>query len=832
MWIRTARLVVASLLAASASFGYYHWVHYAGRTGPFNGIVEKFDLSALPDKTITYQISDNGPSALAATDSFALVVSQIRAAAKVWSDIETSDLRLKFGGIAQPGSNANASAPSIDVVFEEMPPGLVGYGGPQVRNDVVTNANGTFIPIQRAVVAVSRNLTNRPSWSERMFQSVVHDFGHALGLQHSFSSGAMATEVTRATTKIRPILPDDVIGVSLLYPSRSFRDGLGSISGRITAGSEGIGLASVVAIAPGGFAIGTLTHPGGTYRIEGLPPGQYFVYAHPLPPTLNGESTPGNVVLPVDAANQALPGGQQFDTMFYPASRQPFVTIAVSAGNNTEGINFNVNRRNTAPPIHSVQTYSFPGQIAVKPAHAYMSGGRNLVVISGAGLIQGNQPAPGLQVSAIGGALSVASGGLRPYSPAPESFLQVETQFGQFAAAGPVHLIFSRGTDIYVLPNAIRIVERAAPLIESITHAENGDAVLTGNGLQASTRIAFDGSFATFKSFDEGSGRLTVTPPPGPAGVSSHVAAFNTDGQSNLFLQQAPVWNYDGGVEGFAPFVLSTSSLPAGTESMIEISGSQFSETATSIAFGSPDVVARKVWFLSANRMMANVYVAPGAAGRNLPVTIANGLRLNTLTGGLQITSQARPAWLSIANGGPVTAGASATIQWNGPALSSAAGLQVSINDRPLQVLSVDGSVVTVAVPANLPSGVGVLRLISGNDIALPLAVQVQQPPAIISSVTAGFGILITPERPARYGELTNMLITGLPDGLVSAGSQPRVTLTIGGVEHRPLTVNTAPGLVQLQFTIQAIVPQGLQPVNVTVEGLQVQPMNLPVRSF
>jgi hypothetical protein len=195
-----------------------------------------------------------------------------------------------------------------------------------------------------------------------------------------------------------------------------------------------MGLASVVAVAPGGAAIGTLTNPDGTYRIDGLAPGQYFLYAHPLPPALQGEATPGNVVLPVDQLNRPVAGGQQFDTVFYPASRVPFAAIAVSANATVDGVNFSVTRRNLPTSIHSVQTYSFPGQRAVKPAHVYTAGARNLVVMTGNGLVQNSQPVSGLQISSISGAVSVAPGGIRPYSPAPDYYLQAEFQFGQFVS--------------------------------------------------------------------------------------------------------------------------------------------------------------------------------------------------------------------------------------------------------------------------------------------------------------------------------------------------------------------------------------------------------------
>ena len=394
-----AKLVASAALLSSVSFGYYHFVHFTSGQSPFNAIPEKFDLSVLPSNTVTYHIADGGPTKYADTDNFPLVVSQIRAAAKVWNDVETSELRLRFGGVMQQGANQNAATPSIDVVFEDLPPGVNGYGGPTVRNDIVNTTAGALIPIQRSVVVLAKDIANRPSWSEQYYLTAVHEFGHSLGLQHSFVAGAMATEVTRATTKIRPILPDDVVGLSLLYPTRTFREGLGTITGRVADnGGSGMGLASVVAISPGGAAIGTLTNPDGTYRIEGLVPGQYFLYAHPLPPALQGEATPGNVVLPVDSANRPLGGGQQFDTIFYPASRVPFAAVPVTANNTQDGINFTVSRRNTPTSIHSVQTYSFPGQRAVKPAHLYRAGARNLVVMTGNGLIDRAQRFPGCRL--------------------------------------------------------------------------------------------------------------------------------------------------------------------------------------------------------------------------------------------------------------------------------------------------------------------------------------------------------------------------------------------------------------------------------------------------
>lgn len=824
------RLITSAAFVSSLSFGYYHFVHYGSGGGPYSAIPEKFDLNALPDNTVTYHISEGEPSSYAATDNFALVVGQIRGAARVWSDVETSELRLRFGGLYSRGTVDGAATPSIEVVFEDLPPGVNGYGGPTVRNEV---SSGGFVPIQRSVVILNKNLSERPSWSEQFFGTAVHEFGHALGLQHSFVSGAMATEVTRATTKIRPILPDDAVGLSLLYPTRTFLEGLGSISGRVaTSSNEPVAMASVVAIIPGGVAIGAITHPDGTYKIEGLPPGQYYLYAHALPQAASVESTPGNVVLPVDTGGRTISGGPLFDTSFYPASRTPFITVPVRAANVSEGINFTVSTRSTPVPLGSVSTYSFPGQIAVRPAHVYSAGARNFVVMAGTGIMQNGQPASNLQVGSIGGSVSVVPGGLKAYTA---DYLQTEFQFGQLTGAGPVHLVFTRGNDLYVLPYGLRIANSAPPRIESISSLnENGDVVVSGSGLQASTRIAFDGAYAAFKSFDESSGRMTVTPPPAAPGTRSHVTAFAGDGQSSLFVQQPFAWTYEGGaglaIASDIPLVMSTTVFPAGTELAVEFSGPSFVEGQTSVGFGTPDIVVRKMWFPAPNRMVANLLISPSAAPNNYNVTLLNGIRLSPYAASVQVNASRTP-WISLSQS-PVIAGTPASLHVNGLSFSSSSAIQLTINDGAIPVTGVEGSNVYFTVPTNFPAGLGLIKLQVGAEVVMPLAASITPPPAMISSVMAGFGTLITPERPARYGELNSLTITGIPESVVPAGSQPRIAMTIGGVEHRPVTVSASGGVVTVQFTVQTLVQQGLQPLNVTVEGIGVQPYELPVRAF
>jgi hypothetical protein len=647
--VRAAALVLSLFCLAATGSAYYFYVSFNSHSGPYNPIVEKFDLNALNNKTVPYFISDQAPVNTVLGDSYQGVVSEIRAAADVWNGVNTSQIRLSYGGLFTVGTSE--TAPGIDIIFsDEIPPGLIAFSGPVKTVGYGFDANGnTFIPIVRSKMVLHHDFSllpieQRASYSELFFVTLVHELGHTLGLQHTLTSSVMSTQVTSTSSRATPLGTDDIAAISLLYPADGYLASVGSISGRVSLNGSGVNQASVVAIPASGPAISSLTNPDGTYQINGIPPGYYYVYAHPLPPALSGESSPDNIIYPKDANNNPIqPNYTAFATQFYNGSsggtrdwHQVQQQLYVSAANVTSGINFNVSSRN-APAITYVRTYGYSStNIAVATAPVTL--GAQSVPLVAYGLLQpDNTLTPGLSVDTLGGVASVNN--LRPYAP-PYTALYVSwTDFS--AHQGAKHLLFSTPNDLYVLPSGFTAVSSAPPSVNFTvaTFDANGNRAVAiyGSGFAFDTRIFFDGQAGVILG-TQSDGSLLVTPPPAPGGYTANVVALNSDGQSSLFVQPtAPTYTYDS---ASTPSVtVMPSFIPPTGDTVVDVTGVNANFTSgTTLGFGTSDAFVKRVTVLSPTHLTAvvsasNAWVPTGG------LSVTTGLQIISSALGNQITA-------------------------------------------------------------------------------------------------------------------------------------------------------------------------------------------------
>jgi hypothetical protein len=82
----------------------------------------------------------------------------------------------------------------------------------------------------------------------------------------------------------RNLHPDDVAGISDIYPDGSFRRSTGTISGRVTKNGSGVFGAHIVAVnLQTGAMVGNFSlDQTGSFAIAGLEPGTYAVRVEPL----------------------------------------------------------------------------------------------------------------------------------------------------------------------------------------------------------------------------------------------------------------------------------------------------------------------------------------------------------------------------------------------------------------------------------------------------------------------------------------------------------------------------------------------------------------------
>jgi len=842
---RLARLTVIALaLGTPAAHAYYHYVHYVtgGRTGPFVIQRERFNVPA--GGSVSFFVSDTGPAVYAPGDSFGSLLGQVKQALAAWDSVSSPYLRVKFGGLETNGQSS--TAPGGDVVFQDLPPGLYGMGGPI--------SNGTTIVRGSVILSNDTGAGAGPSYLENFFTTAVHEVGHALGLQHTWTGSAMSQDVLRNTSRARPFDADDVAAINMLYGPAGWQNNFGAITGTVRfANGTPVTLASVVAISPRGAAVSSLTNPDGTYRIDGIPAGSsYLLYVHPLPP--DAVTVDGYGLLPPRDQNggQFLQNGA-FGTTFYPNTLDPnqATSFSMTAGIVTGPLNFTVQPRGSVPAYDLITaSYLDPGTRTplydltnrqwwkVFPAFANNTqAGTFLEVRANSGDVTVPQSAT------ILGGFGTASGDyLRVFNDPAGRALWLYFGMPVFAGTGPRHLVLSYANDIYVLPQAINLVRRPAPAITFVRTNADGSVTVTGSNLGGDSLVYFDGIQAVRPSAFTGNdlqGSLTVLPPAGTPGQVAQVIVYDGDGQNSTFgaLNGPPTYTYPN---NGTPQIqnLSLTSLPAGATGMVDITtnSTAFVEGQVTIGLGSNDIAVQRVWVLGPNHLEANISVAADAVTGSSEVSVISGFTVLSQANAFQVMPKnpSLPVISAVANANTaqqtIYPGVFASIYGVNLA-NSPSSVQVTLEGQPmtLQPGGVFPGQVNFLIPANFPAGTAILRLNNGTAAANPIVVQIDVAPPTIQSVTNASGVAYDAAHPAFSQDVVNIYVSNLDPTVPANPSRLQVTVNGQSMPVQGLTA-AANGQTQITFVLTQSFGGVLANLAVVVDGSSSAPFPLTVR--
>jgi uncharacterized protein (TIGR03437 family) len=819
-------------------------MHYMGSNS--SPVYEKFDLSALPNRTVSFFVADGGPKTYGPNDDFSSVLSQVREAALAWNAIDSSDLRVAFGGLESPNQSSNV--PGGDVIFTDLPPGLLGMGGVLSAQSPIDNGNGPFYPVVRSTIVLTNDTSKQPgpSYLESYLTTAVHEMGHALGLQHTWTSAAMSQDVIRNTSRTRPLDADDYAGLSVLYGRAHWTDNFGTITGRVTANGQPVPLASVVVIPQIGPAVSSLTNPDGSYTISGVPPGTgYWLYVHPLPP----DAVPGDgsgIRLPVDQnGNTIAPSGSAFRTIFLnDRNRQQRASIDISAGATFSGEDFAVTPQ-ASVSMYDMVTYSYKGSAAMTPAYTDTSSGVITIVARANPPL--TTPIP-QSVTLLGGFASAnrcaSSANIVPpcflsYGDSASPALAIYFPLPAFAGTGSRHMVFTlTNGDLYVLPDAVTLVKNGPPSIGSVSTNGNGTVTLAGNNFGADSAVYVDGRSADHPAFDGGQGTLNFTPPPGYGGQVASVLVFNPDGQNSTFYQtqSPPTFTYP--TAGTPQFTVSAPLLPANVSSLIEINATnmQFADGQVTVGFGTTDVSVRQIWVVNPTRLVANVSVASGAATGLSEISVISGFQIASQPGGFQIqplNANLPSIGLPLVNADPnqqiFYPGAAVTIYGSNLA-ASPNSVRVTLNDQPVRLLFTGSNQINFVIPDSIGTGRAALRVNNGVSNSYSVEMQIDNAPPVITQAGTASGSPLDASRTVNAGDFLVLNVSGVDNSVV--GSTGRVHVTVAGVDAPVLQIasGTQKGSVQVTVVVtQTLSGSGL-PVVVTVDGVRSSPYLISAR--
>ncbi len=774
----TAKLSIASALGFFAAFPCQAYIRTQTGSGVPLVRTDAASIATFVNSSLKAGFTNStGQVAITASSD---PMSAIAAAEAQWSAVPTA--AVTFAPPA-PTTLSNNPNDNIFVLTIEDTPENRSVVGSYLAITLWTYAeDGSLLDTDIIYNPAQSFSTDGSAGSYDLQSLTAHELGHSLGAGHSPLIGATMFQAQgpfanydtfSETTLHRTLSADDVAFVSAAYPSGTIAGANGTLEGRVAFldGSAVVGALVGAANPSAGLVYGAIASlVDGTFRFDQLPPGNYFVYAHPA----NGPVAPANILLPgIANANTT------FRTTFAGGNPTP-ATFAITAGQTA--------RANIAvDPAPSAMHIDFLGAGSGAGDYSYLENGpraRNSGQAFELDLWGSGLPATTTesQILLLGQGITLHPGTL---SAAPGRIQQ-----------GLTPLVFT----VDSLPNANTSLVTVAVLNGSDGTVSSGGLALIGTASAPACSVAL--STKTFQSPASGTtSTLNITEPAGCSWTASSSApwlhAITAAGAGNSPVQ----------------FSVDANTAPAIRTGTLTISGQTVSIQQTG-TLGVPTIGA--VVDAASNLPQ----VAPGSFvtiyGTNLSIqsmpwdSAIQGGVLPTQLAGVSVQINGADCFISYVSPTQVNllvppdiSPAGNFIQLTGPSGITATTFSLATVAPGFFVYPANGHSYAAAVFANTPTLVAAAHPASSGSV-LELFLNGLGP-------TDGF----------------------YPIGRVLTTSYPLTkspaTLTIAGVSTTLLfTGMTYAGLYQVNAVVPAGVPAGDQPLVLTIDGLSTGPAFLP----
>lgn len=343
LWAATLYLILGGSVPAHA---YFFW-SYDPETELYRRLAPtaeaiRWDQSSFPLRFRMLE-NDNLPADVDITQETWTAI--VRRSLDHWNGVTTAEISLILEEATVPASQASAGDGINTIGFssdEQFQDSWVTAGA-RWRHQTNTMM-GCDIEVSPYFV---KNWA--PQDVERLLEVVVvHEMGHCLGLGHTephpmplwtdlpvnADPSFLPDPVMSYSNSYGLDLPeDDTVGVSLLYPAPGFLESRGAIRGSVVLEGRAGAYAYLQAVRPGSPGVpvapgpGTFAGPSGEFHLEGLSPGNWMLWIHPI------------LVTRRNAYGRMLELAAEADTLEF---RDRLRWVRVDAGETLEGVEITV----------------------------------------------------------------------------------------------------------------------------------------------------------------------------------------------------------------------------------------------------------------------------------------------------------------------------------------------------------------------------------------------------------------------------------------------------------------------------------------------------------